>query len=301
MSRYVIQPILAVATLVFLQACAHYKLQPSAKTEVAQPSRNERPAWTPDGERIVFHSKRDGNFEIYIMGKDGGHQTNLTNTNTIELFPSVSHAGDAVAFVGEVDGNYDIYIMNIDGTNRQRLTDEARIDDWPSWRDNDETILYDYVDGDDYAILSMDRTGGDRKTLIDNAARTVDPTTTNHGKWIIYTSDELAPGVKDLVYRFNMETGESKRLGDLDIDSGHPSLSSDGTKILFNAGEKNWDLYVMDIDGKNLNRLTEGGADNKWGAFSPDGSEIAFTSNRTGEWQIHLMDADGGNVRQLTK
>ena len=32
-----------------------------------------RPAWSPDGQRIVFHSRRDGKSEIYVMDSDGGN------------------------------------------------------------------------------------------------------------------------------------------------------------------------------------------------------------------------------------
>ena len=35
-------------------------------------------------------------------------------------------------------------------------------------------------------------------------------------------------------------------------------------------------------------------------AWSPDGSKIAFNSNRSGNWEIWAMDADGGNCVKLT-
>ena len=37
------------------------------------------PTWSPDGEEIVFHSDRDGNYEIYMMNADGTNLGNLTN------------------------------------------------------------------------------------------------------------------------------------------------------------------------------------------------------------------------------
>ena len=37
------------------------------------------PSWSPDGKRIVFMSKRDGNTEVYVMDADGGNLQNLTN------------------------------------------------------------------------------------------------------------------------------------------------------------------------------------------------------------------------------
>ncbi len=42
--------------------------------------RDQGPAWSPDGTRIVFMSDRDGDWEIYVMNADGSGQTRLTES-----------------------------------------------------------------------------------------------------------------------------------------------------------------------------------------------------------------------------
>ena len=52
------------------------------------PASDYLPSWSPDGSKIVFHSDRDGNNEIYVMNADGSNQTNITNNPADDNFPS---------------------------------------------------------------------------------------------------------------------------------------------------------------------------------------------------------------------
>jgi TolB protein len=46
------------------------------------------PAWSPDGEQIIFQTQRDGNFEIYIMNADGSQPHPFAAHPADELWPS---------------------------------------------------------------------------------------------------------------------------------------------------------------------------------------------------------------------
>lgn len=89
----------------------------------------------------------------------------------------------------------------------------------------------------------------------------------------------------------------------LNLPDDHPAISPDGTKIAFTsnrADPDNWDLYVMDINGSNVRRLTFSAGLDVEPAWSPDGTQLAWTSARAGDLNIFVMNVDGTNVHQLT-
>jgi len=51
---------------------------PRMLTRLDRDGRNGRPAWSPEGTKIVFNSNRDGDYEIYIMDMDGANPQRLT-------------------------------------------------------------------------------------------------------------------------------------------------------------------------------------------------------------------------------
>lgn len=61
-----------------------------------------------------------------------------------------------------------------------------------------------------------------------------------------------------------------------------------------------YDIYVADMNGKNLKNITHSPGYDAEATISRDGKRIAFTSTRNGDLDIYTMDADGKNVKQLT-
>lgn len=95
-----------------------------------------------------------------------------------------------------------------------------------------------------------------------------------------------------------------------------PTFSPDGSKIAVSYRQTDhWEVHVMNADGTGRVRLTQtpmsvlvdqqikGQAPRSWNnaapAWSPDGRQIAFLSDRNGAWEIWVMNADGTNQRLL--
>ncbi len=90
------------------------------------------------------------------------------------------------------------------------------------------------------------------------------------------------------------------------LDSSNVPLPPPTGRIAFVApvpGQEGWpetDIYTMNADGSDIVQLTDNNSKDQYPVWSPDGSQIAFVSNRTGVSELFVMDADGNNVQQLT-
>ena len=111
-------------------------------------------AFSPDGKRVVFRSARDGNFDLYLMGLEGGQVLRLTNTQARENFPVFSPNGEAIAFSSDRDSavdalghkTFDNYLLevNADGTpgTTRRLTNHPGQDAHPWFSPDGEWIVF---------------------------------------------------------------------------------------------------------------------------------------------------------------
>ena len=228
--------------------------------------------------QIAFTSGRDGNAEIYVMDADGDNLRRLTNNRHVDSLPSWSPDGKRIAFISDRDGhvnahdfpNYEIYVMDADGGNQLNLTNDPHDDRSPSWSPDGKRIVFSSTRDNDrdhnIEIYVMDADGENQERLTNNL-----------------TEDQ------------------------------YPSWSPDGKRIAFSARRDGhfenelgitYEIYVMDTDGGNEQRLTEN-RKNDWNlSWSPDGKRIAFMSDRKGDvvnWDIYVIDADGGNEQRLTE
>ena len=114
------------------------------------------------------------------------------------------------------------------------------------------------------------------------------------------------------IYVMDTDGNNQHRLTNNHNDDWSPSWSPDGKRIVFFSnrdghvhakhGWSTYDIYVMDVDGGNLQKLTENPNDDRDPSWSPDGKRIAFCSVREGHFnfEIYVMDTNGGNQQNLT-
>jgi tricorn protease-like protein len=116
----------------------------------------EAPAISPSGSKIAYHSNRNGQFEIYLLGPP---LTNLTNHWGDDYSPVWSPDGSKIAFVSNRDDDYLIYLMNADGTGQSKLTYGVESASSPAWSEDGSWILFSGKRDGVHNIFKVSTTG----------------------------------------------------------------------------------------------------------------------------------------------
>lgn len=78
-------------------------------------------------------------------------------------------------------------------------------------------------------------------------------------------------------------------------------LSPDGLHLAFlSKHEGNPELYVMNADGTDVQRLTETPFSESTPAWSPDGTRLVYAANPNDQWDVYILTLATGETRQLT-
>jgi TolB protein len=147
-------------------------------------------------------------------------------------------------------------------------------------------------------IYMGDYDGANQRRVTVSRQLNVNPSWSPDAKSLAYTTYRPNPDVfVSLIYQGVLQN-PTKGVGTNYL----PVFSPDGKQIAFMSGrDGNTEIYVMNVDGSNLRRLTNHPLSDSTPTWSPSGSQIAFTSDRSGKAQIYVMSsADGSGVRRLT-
>lgn len=236
----------------------------------------------PDGQRIVFTSTRDhmdlpvGNWsneknypkgaEIYTANVDGSQIKRLTHNELYEAEVSVSPDGKHIVFGRQIEGAMDLWIMDADGSNERQLTHT------PDWQEGAPFFL---PDGKTLITRAWSKRDHGKKRMTSMTVFTLNVKTgeriqRTHDDWMNWAPYPAPDGrhyvfVRPLeenprnweIFLGDLEGGKPVRLTFNDSFDGFPSLSPDGTKMLFTRSEgkrfmSDLYTYVMDVSSLNI-------------------------------------------------
>jgi Tol biopolymer transport system component len=251
---------------------------------------------------------------IYVMNADGSGVAQLTHNTPADDQPAWSPNGSKVALVRELQASDEIFVTNANSTGVTRLTTNANIERSPVWS----------PDGSKIAFVS-DRAGLHDEIFVMNAnGSNVTQLTKNlffQGCGRLSRPAEESPTWSPDGTKIAFLHRVSCFLTNIDImnanGTGVTALANargaqtiawgKGGKIAFDArvwpGDTTSDaeIGVVTVSSGSVTRLTNNSAQDLHPTWSPDGTKLAFQSDRDGDFEIYAMSATGTGVTKLTR
>ena len=213
----------------------------------------------------------------------------------------------------------DVYAMDPDGSNVVTVAGAPGPEFDGAWSPDGRWVVYrDSTRGvnndDEISIAAGD--GSSRRNLTKNPANDWGADWSHDGKTIAFNSTRDGPTMSG--YLVNPDGSNLRRI-ESDAWIEYPSFSPDDSKLVFmGAVGSDYSISVIDLASGKVTQLTDAPGEEGWPAWSPDGSTIAFSTQRddcsfasageecwrTGDIGPHhdvwLVGADGSNLRRVT-
>ncbi len=249
--------------------------------------------------RIAFSNDQTGKKEIYIMDYDGANITKLTSDGDMALLPRWSADGAKIYYTTYRYGNPDMFEINLKQGKVKPFTTFQGLNIPGGISPDGKKMVMTLSRHHDPNIYLLDMETKEIKPITNHSGIDTSATYSPDGKQIAFVSDRTG---NPQVHTLELESRKIKRLTRLNwCDS--PSWSPSGEWIVF-AGRENpkdpMNIYIIDITGNQLRKLTNNAGNNEDPSWSLDGRFIAFTSTRGGARQVYVMDYDGSAQHPVT-
>ena len=253
-----------------------------------------------DGATAVISVKLpDGTGELRSLNLDTKTTLRIVKAENPDLAPAWSPDGKTIAFANKAEGNTEIFTVNPDGSELRNLTQNAARDGGPTWSPDGSKIVFSTdreKRSESAQLYVMNPDGSDQKRLMTRRGYELTPAWSPDGRSIVFACDRINGESQSLdIYITDVADPNAERLiATRRFHDASPAFSPDGSRIVFaSQGDGNFEIYLVNLDGTGLVRLTRNTADDTMPVFSHDGRKIYFVSNREGEsglFEINLSE-----------
>jgi TolB protein len=270
-----------------------------------QPTARPRPLPSLQG-RIAFPvwDAERASYDVYVANVDGSGRTLVVEQMHQ---PAFSPDGTWLAVNGERDQQMNLFIVQPDGSGLKEISQHIE-DNLPNWSPDGASLAFSStMHGDKQSrVYVMDEVPfvgrqqeGRALNFGPDDVRGQYPAWTQDGRVVYQGCDLTVEPAKCGLYIMSSERG-AQPTEQLTEDAEDTAPAVFGDQIAFTTNrDGNWEIYLMNLDGSELTRLTENAADDGLPVWSSDGEAIAFVSNQGGAWAVWAMRPDGSSRQKL--
>jgi Tol biopolymer transport system component len=266
------------------------------------------PAWSPDGDRLVYQSDRAGHWDIWIIDAEGGDPRALTQDAHADYQPTWSPDGRWIAFVSR-RGDSELHVRPADGieTRSDVALVTATLILGPEWSSDGRWLYFTSDRSSTASAMNVwrarfdptSRTLGTAERVTLSDASDVDVTVGRGDACLAFSTAQFTPNIWEL----EVASGRLRPItsGHGDEDYAHLSPSGDRLVVQSARGTDSQALWTVNLEGKFLERITHGAHEALTPRWSPDGKQIAYQLNTDNSAKIVVGSPGGASVSPVTE
>lgn len=237
------------------------------------------PSWSPDGSRIAFESNRSGSWDLYVLELESGSVRRITASRSDDRWPAWSPSGAHLAFVRIADDESDLHIIEMERGPARRFEIEG-LETFPSWTPDGLSIVFSREIGESIELTSVSLGTEEHRALLGPPGRDLWPRLSPNGELLAFYSRRETNGLDDEIHVLHVATGSVSRITERTGHDFCPAWSPDADRLVFVSIEADGSraLKIVDLKGRELERLAEGFFRVSEPAWSPDGRSIAYAA-----------------------
>ena len=270
------------------------------------------PQWSPDGSRIAFVSSLGGSPDIWSISPQGGFPTRVTlglgtTDYAASQMPLWSPHGRHISYISNKTGTNEVWLWHASGDPESQLTNLGAHIQSVCWAPDGKSLVLSGNRYGGYDIYRVDLPSGDATRLTQDHLYEVNPVFTPDGKQIIYIRLNETWEDHQIVQMNSDGTGSKVITEDTDFfdysfgpSLGVPQVSPDGKWLLFRSQRSGYiNYWKVSLETGEPSPLAPEETEQSGATWSPNGSEVAYVSNRNGTLEVRLAGAEGGESRSL--
>jgi Tol biopolymer transport system component len=252
---------------------------------------------------LVYEQVVAGNRDLYVVSPSGGLPQRLTDHPGEDSMPRWSANGKRVIFATDRTGHWQIWEVPATGGSarpiRENEATEFQVDESPSG--SHLAFLSNAENAAEYLWL-RDQKSGVAQVLLRYKADSIlgNPDWSPDGQEIVFSSNHR---YGHQIYRVDVRSTETRRVSPITSGGCEPRFHPDGRRVVYVSRRhfgKSSLLVEQDLETGAEKTLVGWPALNYDPAYSPDGQELAFASNISGQYQVYRQRLSDGKAWQVT-
>lgn len=271
------------------------------------PAWDRSPKWSPDGRLIAFLRRSSEGSAVYVVPAVGGAERLVGKVRTFNEALEWLPDGNSLA-VAHLSSDHEpsrIYRLSLTSSERQQLTSppsQSYGDFQIALSPNGRTLAVvrsTSIPASDIYLMPV--TGGEARRLTFDNQVIAGLTWSADGRSIIFSSERGATAGAGSLWRVEIDGSTAvEQVKGAGARASWPSAARRGRLLAYQESYQDTNLWRAPTNGGSSELVHSSTREEAHPNYSPDGSRIAFSSNRSGNWEVWVANSDGTSARQLT-